>query len=318
MSSFYVWIDSPSGQIETSQEFNTETQRIRGFVRGETISSKVMNTALRQSTLITVALMEALGVSDTFNVYSSVQSLKNEIMSKMSFTLDTSLSLTSTKAVQNKVITAALDNKLDKFTGSNYVYATGTGGVFAPIKLSSSATSGSMMYRDGYGRSKVADPTGGTEIANYQWVMARLLTKYDKINKITFQERTDSEQTTIIMNGRVRSYSASSAVDSYWAGIEPTGLTIDYTKSAEQIDDPNANYHWHLEYPPEQDWMRDTNIVNYPPKVSGYLATLTDVTNSISALKDEVPAAGNTLNKLYNLILELRSQIQPLLVRADL
>ena len=163
------------------------------------------------------------------------------------------------------------DTKVDKTTISNMVYCTGTGGVPDNLKLTAQTTGNTIMYRDNSGRSKVQQPTTNYEIANKLYVDNKAATKYDKINKVTIEERADSEQTTIISNGRVRSYSAPSAVDSYWSGVEPTGLTIHYVKSPEQTEDPGAIYHWHLQYPEESEYQGDKDILNTPPSESGEL-----------------------------------------------
>lgn len=105
MSKFYVWIDNPGEQIETSQEFNAEAQRIRGFVKGETISSKVNNTALRQANLICVAMMEALGVSDQFDVSSSVEDLKLEVKSKLLSLISSSILIDYQKKIDENLLT---------------------------------------------------------------------------------------------------------------------------------------------------------------------------------------------------------------------
>lgn len=80
MSKFYVWIDNPTTQILNADEYFAENERIRGFANNEKISSKKMNTAIRQASLITVALMEALEVSDSINVASSISEVKAEII----------------------------------------------------------------------------------------------------------------------------------------------------------------------------------------------------------------------------------------------
>lgn len=82
MSKFKVWIDNPSTQIETSEQFDVEEQRVRGFLSGEKISSKINNTILRQTSLVTAALMLALDVSDDIDVSSSVDEVAYEIVSK--------------------------------------------------------------------------------------------------------------------------------------------------------------------------------------------------------------------------------------------
>lgn len=88
MSKFYVWIDDPTTQVLTSAAYNANSQRIRGFAKGETISSQVVNTAVRQANLVAVALMEALGVSDAIDLTSSVEDVANEIREKIANQID--------------------------------------------------------------------------------------------------------------------------------------------------------------------------------------------------------------------------------------
>ena len=190
------------------------------------------------------------------------------------------------------------DTKLDKFTGSNYVYATGSGGVFEPLKLTSSNTGNTMVYRDANGRSKITTPTSNYEIANKLYVDQEVGKKYSKVNKITFEERTDSEQTSIIMNGRIRTYSSPEAIDSYWSGIEPTGVTMHYVKSPDQSDDPGAIFHWHIDMPfDETTWTGNVDIVSTPPRVSGDLGVQTYVHEvTIGASGGDVSVKFNVIN----------------------
>lgn len=59
MSKFYPW--TPDGSnLEKSAAFENETQRLEGFKSGNIASSAILNTALCQSNLIAVALVEAL------------------------------------------------------------------------------------------------------------------------------------------------------------------------------------------------------------------------------------------------------------------
>lgn len=195
-------------------------------------------------------------------------------------------------------IASEVDNKVEMSHLANKVYGTDARGNQTEYNLSSSAGAGKIVIYREDGRIKVVDGTSGSEVVNFR----QLDKKQDKVNKITFEERTDSEQTTKIMNGRVRSYSAPSAVDSYWAGIEPTGLTLHYVKSNEQNEDGGAIYHWHLKYPEENEWSGDTDILNTPPKTSGTLATLTDVANEITKVVGGADTSYDTLKEIADWI----------------
>ena len=164
------------------------------------------------------------------------------------------------------------DTKVDKTTMANTVYCTGTGGVPDYLKLTAQTTGNTMMYRDPHGRSKVNQPTTNYEIANKLYVDNKVADRYVIIDNVTFEARPDSQQTSKIMNGRIRCYSSPDAVDSYWTGIEPTGVTMHYVKYEGQNDDPGAIFHWHIDMPfDETSWTGDHDIVSTPPRVSGDL-----------------------------------------------
>jgi hypothetical protein len=119
------------------------------------------------------------------------------------------------------------------------------------------------------------------------------------------------------MNGRVRSYSAPSAVDSYWAGIEPTGLTLHYVKSEEQNEDGGAIYHWHLQYPQEDEWSGDTDILNTPPKTNGPLATLADIANEIAKIVGGADTSYDTLKEIADWIKAHPNDVAALVTRIS-
>lgn len=98
MSKFSVWIDdiNVSESCQSSDTFASDSQRINGFKAGTGASAIRVNTALRQANLISVALVNALGIPDTFDVTSSLQSVEDWIKSlsivpkKLNITFDTS------------------------------------------------------------------------------------------------------------------------------------------------------------------------------------------------------------------------------------
>lgn len=157
--SFYTWIDTPTPgtNVMATAAFSSDSQRAGGFSSGTVASSIRVNTALRQSTLVTAALMNAmvLGSMDYLDSVADVQSAmesffndlnitvnptlagtetvitgltihgtKYKVNSGGSITVDAVLSNSSTNPVQNKVITGALANKVEETTGTGNIYDT--------------------------------------------------------------------------------------------------------------------------------------------------------------------------------------------------
>lgn len=82
MSQFYVW-DENNINIQNSSDFLNDNQRKNGFTSGTAASSSRTNTALRQSTLITAALMEMLTSykdNSALTVRSSINDVKLAIL----------------------------------------------------------------------------------------------------------------------------------------------------------------------------------------------------------------------------------------------
>lgn len=84
MSSFQPWIDDAN--INATQDYTTfvnDEQRQEGFKGGTPASAIRVNTALRQSSLVVCALMNALNVSDELNYRSSVTDMQNAILTQL-------------------------------------------------------------------------------------------------------------------------------------------------------------------------------------------------------------------------------------------
>lgn len=206
-----------------------------------------------------------------------------------------------------------LDEKVKKINSANKLYGTNEKGEQVAYGISSSAGKNCVVFYNEDNYFKVMNAVENS----HPVTLRQLKEKQDKIDKIIFEERTDSEQTTRIMNGRVRSYSAPSAVDSYWAGIEPMGLTIHYVKSEAQSEDGGAIYHWHLKYPEENEWSGDTDIVNTPPKTSGTLATLTDIANEIAKVVGGADTSYDTLKEIADWIKAHPNDVAALVTRIS-
>ena len=86
MSKFKVWIDSPivNSNVKDVDDFNdadsSKTQRVGGFQAGTPISSQYVNSALRQSTLVTSALMDLTG-DTSLDYTSTTDAVKNKLQS---------------------------------------------------------------------------------------------------------------------------------------------------------------------------------------------------------------------------------------------
>lgn len=78
---FYVWIDNPDS-ASLPIDFEKVADRINGFKPNTASSAANVNAGLRQANLVSVALMEALGLNtstSTYNYKSSVLTLKTAI-----------------------------------------------------------------------------------------------------------------------------------------------------------------------------------------------------------------------------------------------
>ena len=118
---FKVWVDSPddtaSGNVMSQSDFASDSQRTSGYASGQTISSKRLNTILRQTSLIMVALMDQFCPSSTATLMSSLATVKtalgNAIATKSSVD-----ALGTTVASQGNQL-STLQNKVNNIIGSS-------------------------------------------------------------------------------------------------------------------------------------------------------------------------------------------------------
>ena len=118
---FKVWVDSPddsaSGNVMSQSDFATDSQRTSGYASGQTISSKRLNTILRQTSLIMVALMDQFCPSSTATLMSSLATVKtalgNAIATKSS--VDTLRTTVTSQGTQ----LSTLKNTVDNIIGSS-------------------------------------------------------------------------------------------------------------------------------------------------------------------------------------------------------
>lgn len=115
---FKVWIDSPddtsSGNVMSQSDFASDSQRTSGYASGQTISSKRLNTILRQTSLIMVALMDQFCPSSTVTLMSSLANVKtalgNAIATKSS--VDTLRTTVTSQGTQLSTLQDTVDNMI--------------------------------------------------------------------------------------------------------------------------------------------------------------------------------------------------------------
>lgn len=93
MSKFKIWIDDDkvlpgdAGNVLASDVLDSDVQRINGFKSGTDVSSKRVNSILRQNSLVSKALMDLSG-NDTFDYNSTLENIKNAIKNLSNYTVN--------------------------------------------------------------------------------------------------------------------------------------------------------------------------------------------------------------------------------------
>lgn len=118
---FKVWVDSPddtaSGNVMSQSDFASDSQRTSGYASGQTISSKRLNTILRQTSLVMVALMDQFCPSSTATLMSSLATVKTA--------LGNAIATKSSVDALEKIVTfqgnqlSTLRNKVNHVVGSS-------------------------------------------------------------------------------------------------------------------------------------------------------------------------------------------------------
>ena len=102
---FKVWVDSPSAgtNVQSMSDFSSDSQRQNGFAAGNAASAIRVNTALREATLITTAIMDTIAPNSNVDVTSTVAQVKSAIAShKIAIGhLDEYVTLTCNECKQN-------------------------------------------------------------------------------------------------------------------------------------------------------------------------------------------------------------------------
>lgn len=117
MSKFKIWIDDnkvlpgDAGNVLASDVLETDIQRINGFKSGTDVSSKRVNSILRQNSLVSKALMD-LSDNNTFDYNSTLENIKTAIKNLSNYTVN----FTQASALTNVTSGEKLSTTLGKIS----------------------------------------------------------------------------------------------------------------------------------------------------------------------------------------------------------
>lgn len=110
-TNFKIWVETPdsssaNANVEAIASFDSSSQRINGWLAGNTVSSIKMNSILRQNSLVVAGLMEAFcGSNTTLSLLSTVSEVRaallNGIATKDSVTTVASNLATTTATISS-------------------------------------------------------------------------------------------------------------------------------------------------------------------------------------------------------------------------
>lgn len=95
--------------------------------------------------------------------------------------IDDTLSDTSTNAVQNKVVKAAIDGKLNKTTGKQVVYTSDSAGNPSSLPYTTDATKNTIVLRQNNGAIKTGTPIANNDATTKEYVDSKAVTVIDNV-----------------------------------------------------------------------------------------------------------------------------------------
>lgn len=101
--------------------------------------------------------------------------------------IDNTLSDTSTNAVQNKIVKAAIDGKLNKTTGKQVVYTSNSAGNPSSLPYTTDATNNTIVLRQNNGAIKTGAPVANNDATTKEYVDNASNGKLDKISSLTYE-----------------------------------------------------------------------------------------------------------------------------------
>lgn len=123
---FKVWIDDSnvtSTNLLSESDFDSNSDRASGFKSGSAASAKNVNSAIRQANLISVALMQSMGIT-SLNLKSTVTEVKTAIDAY--FTNAFAKKLDTTGDVKNAKVTFTVGSTGQLTSGNNLASLFGT------------------------------------------------------------------------------------------------------------------------------------------------------------------------------------------------
>jgi len=151
-TNFKTWLDSAvfGDNILTQNDFFNSSQRASGYASGQPVPAKLMNTILRQNSLITVALMEQFCGSSTVDLTTSLANVKTVLASGIASKASVDALLTSINNIVGGTTTVAKATNADHATNAdNATNATNAGTATSATsagKLAGGAA-GSLVYQ---------------------------------------------------------------------------------------------------------------------------------------------------------------------------
>lgn len=172
MSNFKIWIDNPIGgtNVVVPETFADDVQRQNGFKAGTGASSILVNTGMRQSTLITAALMETIGESaDNLSVLSTLDDVKNVINTYMLNSSSRTVEFTQESSRTNLTSGETLSRSLGKisryFSDLDNPNAVGCQKANIANYASSDTSKGTIEER----LTNLGFKTGSTTTGEFRW-----------------------------------------------------------------------------------------------------------------------------------------------------
>ena len=150
------------------------------------------------------------------NIKTSGKGFEEEQVSSSQYYVPTS------QAVHNYV-DPLFNNKVDKITTSNVVYATTSTGSQTPIKYSTTNSPDTIVQRKTDGTIEAANPTGNYDVTNLNYVQSELSKKVSDITvsgnaEFVYSKNTNGNNTGILTSSNDGSDDASSKITKYSIG----------------------------------------------------------------------------------------------------
>lgn len=148
------WSITGGGEISPRMEVGFKSETLENIIDAPSKITNKQNTLVSGTNIKTINGESVLG-SGNISITTPI---------------DDTLSNTSTNAVQNKVVKAAIDGKLSRTTNKQVVYITNSAGVDTTLPYEYSAKTGTIAVRDAKGVLQVGTPTADNHATTKKYV----------------------------------------------------------------------------------------------------------------------------------------------------